>query len=164
MGIGCSCRGLTAIILPQSTPDKASSLLGREFLSRRQDNYSLQKQIIEFRNYLAGKRVLFTCQLDLTGSTPFQRLVWLKTREIPYGDSRSYAWLASAINNPKASRAVGQALGRNPLPIVIPCHRVLASDGTLGGFSGGLDIKRRLLRLEGIIGQQENSPDGEISA
>ncbi len=153
MGIGRSCRGLTTIILPQPTPDKASNLLGKEFLSQRQDNNFLQKQIIEFRNYLAGKRVLFTCQLDLTGSTPFQRLVWLKTREIPYGDSRSYAWLASAINNPKASRAVGQALGRNPLPIVIPCHRVLASDGTLGGFSGGLDIKHRLLRLEGIIGQ-----------
>ena len=96
------------------------------------------------------KRVEFRMTCDLTAATPFQRQVWLKAREIPYGESRSYSWIASEIGNPRACRAVGQALGQNPLPIVIPCHRVLSAHGAVGGFSGGLDIKRRLLRLEGI--------------
>ncbi len=90
----------------------------------------------------------FPDELDLSTATPFQRQVWEKTRLIPYGETRSYSWVAEQIGKPGAARAVGQALGRNPLPIIIPCHRVVASDGKLCGFAGGLGMKRRLLSLE----------------
>ena len=80
----------------------------------------------------------------------FQREVWEATRLIAYGEARSYQWVAGQIKKPKATRAVGQALGSNPLPIIVPCHRVLASDGKLGGFTGGLDMKKNLLHLEGL--------------
>jgi methylated-DNA-[protein]-cysteine S-methyltransferase len=74
--------------------------------------------------------------------------VWEITRLIPYGETRSYAWVAEQIGQPRAVRAVGQALGKNPLPIIIPCHRVITSNGKLGGFGGGLEMKKRLLSLE----------------
>jgi len=74
--------------------------------------------------------------------------VWQATRLIPYGETRSYLWVAVQIGKPGAARAVGQALGRNPLPVIVPCHRVIAADGGLGGFTGGLEMKRRLLELE----------------
>ncbi len=80
--------------------------------------------------------------------TPFQRKVWNAVKAIPYGETRSYKWVAKKIGNPKAARAVGQALKRNPLLIIIPCHRVICSDGKLGGFSQGLKKKRELLKLE----------------
>ena len=86
--------------------------------------------------------------LDLTGATPFQRAVWRQLQLIPAGQTRSYAAIARAIGRPRAARAVGAACGANPIPLLIPCHRVIASDGSLGGFSGGLDWKRRLLALE----------------
>ena len=101
-----------------------------------------------FRGYFNGHKTTFPDKLDLSGATPFQREVWQATRLIPYGATRSYAWVANQIRRPRAVRAVGQALGRNPLPVIVPCHRVIASDGKLGGFTGGLDMKRRLLYLE----------------
>ena len=84
------------------------------------------------------------------GGTPFQRRVWKAIASIPWGETRSYAWLARKAGSPRAYRAAAQACGANPLPRIIPCHRVIASDGTLGGFSGGLSLKRKLLMLEGI--------------
>ena len=87
--------------------------------------------------------------MDLSSGTDFQRKVWSTLRKIPRGQTRSYAWLAQQVGKPKATRAVGAACGANPIPVVIPCHRVIASDGSLGGFGGGLPIKRRLLQLEG---------------
>lgn len=86
--------------------------------------------------------------LDLACATPFQAKVWKELQRIPRGKTRSYAEVARAIGHPKAARAVGTACGANPIPLIIPCHRVIASDGTLGGFSGGLDWKRRLLAIE----------------
>ncbi|MBI4125345.1 MAG: MGMT family protein [Deltaproteobacteria bacterium] len=80
--------------------------------------------------------------------TPFQMAVWRAIRLIPYGQTRSYQWIAKKIGNPKAVRAVGQACGANPTPILVPCHRVVGSGGRLGGFSRGLRLKRQLLRLE----------------
>lgn len=80
--------------------------------------------------------------------TSFQRKVWRAIQKIPYGETRSYLWIAKQIRNPKAVQAVGQACGKNPLPLLIPCHRVVASHGKIGGFSGGLKLKRRLLKLE----------------
>ena len=98
-------------------------------------------------DYFAGKRRTFDLPLAPTG-TPFQRDVLSALQQIPYGETRSYGDLAKAVGRPKASRAVGAANGRNPLPIVIPCHRAIGSDGSLTGFGGGLPAKRFLLDLE----------------
>jgi methylated-DNA-[protein]-cysteine S-methyltransferase len=98
--------------------------------------------------YFAGKRLVFRLPLDLEQGSPFQRRVWRALRDIPYGETVSYKEVAHSIGQPSATRAVGAANGMNPLPIVIPCHRVVASDGTLGGYGGGLELKRRLLTLE----------------
>lgn len=106
----------------------------------------------EFQAYFNGKRVTFNgVSLDLHTATPFQRKVWEAARSIPYGQTRSYRWVAEKIGKPEAARAVGQALGKNPIPVIIPCHRVIASDGKLGGFALGLEMKRTLLRLEGLF-------------
>jgi O-6-methylguanine DNA methyltransferase len=86
--------------------------------------------------------------MDLSSGTDFQRRVWRALQKIPRGQTRSYGWVARKIGRPKAARAVGTACGANPVPIIIPCHRVIASDGSLGGFGGGLPLKRRLLALE----------------
>ena len=101
----------------------------------------------QLREYFAGKRAEFDLPLAPVG-TAFQRSVWRQLQQIPYGETISYGELARRVGNPKASRAVGSANGANPLPIVIPCHRVIASDGTLGGFGGGLPTKQTLLALE----------------
>ncbi len=108
--------------------------------------------------YFNGSRVTFPDKLDLSAATPFQAMVWEITRLIPYGETRSYRWVAEQIGQPAAVRAVGQALARNPLPIIIPCHRVIGSNGTLGGFSGGLVMKQKLLRLEHLKTFSSNRP------
>jgi len=97
--------------------------------------------------YFAGSRRHFDLELAPVG-TPFQRSVWFALADIPYAGTISYAELAARVGRPSAFRAVGQANGANPLPIVLPCHRVIASGGGLGGYSGGLDVKRQLLDLE----------------
>ena len=97
--------------------------------------------------YFTGKRQVFDLPLSPQG-TSFQQAVWKQLQEIPYAETISYAQLAKAVGNPKACRAVGSANGKNPIPIIIPCHRVIASDGGIGGYSGGLDIKVQLLALE----------------
>jgi methylated-DNA-[protein]-cysteine S-methyltransferase len=104
----------------------------------------------QLAEYFAGRRRVFDLETDLGGLTPFQRRVLEATRAIPAGAFVSYGALARRIGAPGASRAVGQALGRNPIPIVIPCHRVLATGGGIGGYTGGLAIKRRLLTVEGV--------------
>lgn len=103
----------------------------------------------QLEEYFAGYRQNFDLPLD-PGGTDFQRLVWRALLEIPYGKAISYRELAQRVDRPKGFQAVGQANGKNPLPILIPCHRVIAADGSLGGYSGGLDRKRFLLDLEGI--------------
>lgn len=103
----------------------------------------------EIREYLDGKRKKFSVKLEILG-TPFQKQVWNQLQQIPFGKSVSYKELAENIKNPKAVRAVGTANGRNNFCIIIPCHRVIAADGTLGGYSGGLPFKRHLLNLENI--------------
>jgi len=102
----------------------------------------------ELEGYFAGKVREFGFPFAFRAGTDFERKVWLALKEIPYGETRSYKWLSAHIGHPKASRAVGQALSKNPLPIVLPCHRIIESDGSLGGFSPGVSIKRRLLDLE----------------
>ncbi|WP_406726992.1 methylated-DNA--[protein]-cysteine S-methyltransferase [Streptomyces sp. GD-15H] len=97
--------------------------------------------------YFAGESKTFDLPLHLDG-TPFQRRVWQQLQQIPYGETRSYGELAQALGNPKASRAVGLANGRNPVSIIVPCHRVIGAGGSLTGYGGGLDRKRRLLDFE----------------
>ncbi len=134
------------VTLPQDSKQSALSLLN---ISQAElSNSPFQATVERLRNYYEGDKVDFPDRIDFSGSTPFQREVWQAARSIPYGDTRTYGWLAAAINRPLAARAVGQALGRNPVPVIIPCHRIIAGDGSLGGFTGGLDIKRRLLDLE----------------
>ena len=98
--------------------------------------------------YFDGKLMTFDQKIALTSGTDFEKKVWLALKEIPYGETRTYKWLAEMVGSPMASRAVGQALSKNPIPIVLPCHRIIESDGDLGGYSAGEDIKRRLLSLE----------------
>ena len=109
---------------------------------------SLRLAMDELRRYLAGERVEFTCPLDLYG-TPFQVVVWQELLRIPYGETRTYAEIARATGRPAASRAVGMANGANPVAIIVPCHRVIGSNGSLTGYGGGLPTKRWLLTLEG---------------
>ena len=110
----------------------------------------------QLREYFSGRRRRFELPLSPVG-TEFQRAVWQQLERIPYGDLHTYAQIAEAIGRPKAVRAVGAANGRNPLPIVVPCHRVIGSDGSLTGFAGGLTTKRRLLELEGAL--TDGGPD-----
>jgi len=104
----------------------------------------------QLREYFDGTRTSFDLPLAPAG-TPFQRSVWFALAEIPYGETISYAELARWVGRPRAFRAVGQANGANPLPIVLPCHRVVASGGGIGGYGGGLTLKRQLLDLEARV-------------
>jgi methylated-DNA-[protein]-cysteine S-methyltransferase len=110
----------------------------------------------QLQEYFAGRRTEFDLPLAPEG-TAFQRSVWRRLQEIPYGATISYGELAKRIGNPKASRAVGAANGCNPIPIVIPCHRVIGANGTLTGFGGGLPIKEALLNLESAKGSKTRS-------
>lgn len=106
----------------------------------------------ELELYFRGEPVTFEgVDVDLSDSTDFERAVYRATRAIPFGKVATYGQIAKAIGRPNAQRAVGQALGRNPTSIVIPCHRVVAADGGLGGFTGGLHWKKKLLRHEGVL-------------
>ncbi|MEW6615082.1 MAG: methylated-DNA--[protein]-cysteine S-methyltransferase [Thermodesulfobacteriota bacterium] len=107
------------------------------------------KEAIE--RYLAGEMVDFEFSLDLSSYTEFQREVWEITKSIPYGEVRTYGWVGKELGNSMSSRAVGAALAKNPLPIVVPCHRVIRCNGDLGGYSadGGIEIKAKLLKMEG---------------
>ena len=111
------------------------------------DKSKFTQATIQLDEYFKGERQSFNVPLDLIG-TPFQKQVWEQLSYIPYGTTTNYGEIAKSINNPKASRAVGMANGKNPIPIIIPCHRVIGKDGTLTGFGGGLDIKQQLLNLE----------------
>ncbi len=102
----------------------------------------------ELKEYFEKGREEFTQKIGITKGTEFDKKVWLALKEIPYGEIRTYKWLAEKIGKIGACRAVGQALSRNPLPILLPCHRIIESDGTIGGYSSGIDIKRRLLEIE----------------
>ena len=152
MGIVSSPAGLRKVILPQESKEAVlSQVKGWDYPAEGGDAASFGDLPQRLKRYLEGEPIDFPGKLDLAGATCFQQSVWQITRTIPYGETRSYAWVASQLGLPKAARAVGQALARNPLPIVIPCHRVIRSDGSLGGFSGCVEMKRYLLHLEAAI-------------
>ncbi len=147
-------EGLCLVTLPSETFDTVKSF-AKKYVPDAillQDDIKLtpySQQIIE---YFGGKRKKFNFSLDLKG-TPFQRQVWEALWEIPFGQTQSYSAIAKRIGRPTAVRAVGAANGENPLPIVIPCHRVIGKNGTLTGYRGGIDIKKDLLQLEGLVGE-----------
>ena len=120
---------------------------------REGDNALLRRARRQLDEYFAGARRTFDLPLSPAG-TEFQRGVWTTLATIPYGETISYAQLATRVGRPSAMRAVGAANGRNPLPIVLPCHRVIGADGALTGFGGGLPTKEFLLRLEGALPEQ----------
>ena len=152
IGISGSTDGLLRITLPQPSIHEVRQLLG-DSVSRAIWSPQLFDDLMKrLKVYFSGHRITFPDKLDLSRATHFQREVWEITRLIPYGETRSYAWVAEQIKKPQAVRAVGQALGKNPLPIIVPCHRVVASDGKLGGFGGGIEMKRYLLSLETSVG------------
>ena len=149
VGILGSAKGLLRTTLPHPSAQEIRRLLGDSINQASRSPHLFADLVRRLKLYFGGHRVNFPDKLDLSGATTFQRKVWETTRLIPYGETRSYAWVAEQIKQPKALRAAGQALGRNPLPIIVPCHRVVASNGGLGGFSGGIEVKKRLLYLEG---------------
>lgn len=168
VGIAASANGtragVTRIVLPQSSRRAAKRALGSvngaglagpgSRLSGRSRLVPLLRRArTQLREFLSGRRRAVDCPMDLSAGTPFQRRVWRASLLIPYGRARSYKWVAARVGGPKHARAVGLALGANPVPILVPCHRVVAQDGALGGFSGGLGMKRRLLALEGTLRQ-----------
>ena len=149
--IAASERGLCSVDFGVSQTD---FLNGLDPLARTERNPPALASIAEqLQAYFAGARTSFDLPLDLSQLTPFQRSVLQAARCIPSGTVWTYGQVAQAIGKPRASRAVGQALGRNPVPIIIPCHRVVAGDGSLGGYSGGggVDSKKLPLRLEGAL-------------
>jgi methylated-DNA-[protein]-cysteine S-methyltransferase len=150
LALAGSTKGLTAVTLPHPTRQSA--------LDKLPDHQpvacsppQLKDLAGRIADYFTGRQQDFSDVLDLTVATPFQRRVWLATRHIPYGETRSYRQLAASINQPGAARAVGQALARNPLAIIVPCHRVIKADDGLGGFGGGTEMKRFLLSLEAVV-------------
>lgn len=108
----------------------------------------LKYEVSILKKYFEGKNVVFDFALDLSSGTFFQRKVWNKLRGIPYGECRSYKWVAEQIGNPNAARAVGMANNKNPLPPIIPCHRVIGANGKLIGYATGLHVKKWLLEME----------------
>ena len=112
---------------------------------------TLKKTSLQLTEYFAGKRQVFDVPLDLSGGTAFQQAVWRALLGIAAGHTSSYGNISKTIANPAAVRAVGAAVGRNPISIIVPCHRVLGADGALTGYAGGLDRKTALLKLEGAL-------------
>jgi len=142
-------RGLAYVELPRESGCGMRGWLHHHFpggdcVESSDQNRSAIEQILE---YLNGERTDFDLPLDLRG-TEFQRQVWQALRDIPFGERRSYRDIAVAVGRPKAARAVGAANGSNPVALVVPCHRVINSDGKLGGYGGGLALKARLLAME----------------
>ena len=111
----------------------------------------LQQAVQQLQAYFAGQRKDFDLPLDLSRGTPFQQAAWQALRALPYGATTSYGALSATIGRPRAMRAVGAAIGRNPVSIIVPCHRVIGANGALTGYAGGLPRKQALLRLEGVL-------------
>jgi methylated-DNA-[protein]-cysteine S-methyltransferase len=153
VGIGWSAHGLVALSLPQPTEDEALRQVpgSRDPVLPLPPWLDLAGLAGKLGRYFAGEAVVFDEPLDPSIGTGFQRQVWAVTRAIPRGQTCSYGVIAREVGSPAAARAVGQAMARNPWPIVVPCHRVVGSDGRLTGFGGGVEMKRQMLAMEGAI-------------
>jgi methylated-DNA-[protein]-cysteine S-methyltransferase len=164
LSLVASDRGLVAVLWENDSPVRVRLAEVRKDAGA---NRFLAQAARELDEYFSGRRTAFSLALDFRG-TEFQRQVWNALLTIPCGGTRTYAQVARQIGRPAAVRAVGAANGRNPVSIIVPCHRVVGSDGTLTGFAGGLDVKARLLALEssqaGCIRRRENSASGTAMA
>ena len=156
--LAMSDRGLAILAFGHNLPQK----LAGERIDWQKSDQACAPARHELKEYFAGRRRKFTVPLDLRG-TEFQKDCWNELLRIPYGETRSYAEVAKAVGRPTAYRAVGQSNHRNPVAIIVPCHRVLAGGRALGGYGGGLALKARLLRLEGaefhdnsVVGSQQH--------
>jgi methylated-DNA-[protein]-cysteine S-methyltransferase len=154
VGIAWSERGLVALTLPQASEVDALGQLpaGSDSVPEPVLGLDVAALADKLRRYFEGRMVTFGEPLDPTLGTEFQRRVWAITRAIPRGQTRTYGQVAREAGSPGAARAVGQSMARNPWPVIVPCHRVLGSDGSLTGFGGGVDMKRRMLEMEGAMG------------
>ena len=155
--LAASARGLVALEFDRRLPGQQTIRPNPRDLRSEAKALQFEESATEMRlyaqeleEYFAGKRREFSFALDLRG-TGFQLACWRALLRIPYGETRTYADIARAVGRPQGFRAVGMANNRNPAAIVVPCHRVIASDGTLCGYGGGLEIKRKLLELEGAV-------------
>jgi len=146
--LAASDEGIAACTLPQPTAAAALAQVDEGLAAPARADALLPRAAQELRRYFAGKRVALDLPLGLSGLLDFTRRVLLAVARIPYGETRSYGQIARAAGRPNAARAVGQAMARNPLALIVPCHRVIGSSGGLIGFGGGLDLKRNLLEME----------------
>ena len=149
--VAASSRGLCRIGFPSESASDRAAWFHRHFSAVPEEGVegSLARAMEQLGKYFEGQEEAFDVPLDLRG-TPFQIQVWRQLLEVPYGATVSYGEVARAIGNPRASQAVGSAVGKNPVPIVVPCHRVIGHNGSLVGFGGGLPTKEKLLKLEGV--------------
>ena len=162
MGVAGSPDGVSKVVLPQKSRGSVlNQMKGWGYHAESYDSTSFGTLPGRLKRYLSGESVDFPDRLDLSGATYFQRSVWQIVRAIPYGETRSYAWVASQLGSGKSARAVGQAMAGNPLPILVPCHRVVGSNGKLGGFRDGVEMKKYLLNLEAAClgGRRKNLID-----
>jgi methylated-DNA-[protein]-cysteine S-methyltransferase len=152
VGIVASEHGVRRATLPQPSPDLCAADLGKELDTAESSPVRLAALRRRVQRYFAGERIDFDdVPLDVDDAGPFLQAAWEATRSIPWGETRSYQWVAAQAGRPRAPRAAGQAMARNRVPIIVPCHRVIASDGTLGGYGSGttgLPLKRHLLAME----------------
>ena len=148
-GIAGSEKGLVKIVLQLPDESHFTHHLKNSFQCECLKNPAFFKIVVKQLDlYFSGDLKNFNCKLDLSRGTSFQQKVWRQLTAIPFGKTQSYRTLAKAIGQPRAFRAVGNANGKNPLPIIVPCHRVIRENGDLGGYTGGLHLKRFLLDLE----------------
>ncbi len=161
MTVASTPRGVVAASLPGDGRDHVRNWLARRLPRATvvQGTGRNAKVVATVRSFLAGKRTDLDVPLDLRG-TPFQKKVWTALRRVPFGATISYADLARRAGHPGAARACGSANGSNPVPLFVPCHRTIAADGSLGGFGGGLPLKRRLLELESRAAGREGGRRG----
>ncbi len=151
MGVAFNAQGLVGLHLPRASRADTLRGLQEEYPNARIAGAAPREISRELKEYADGKRRAFEVPLNLVAVKPFQRAVLEVIQKIPFGQVRTYAWVAREIGKPRAVRAVGHALGANPIPLILPCHRVIGSDGGLHGYGGGLELKARLLRLEGAM-------------
>ena len=142
-------RGLNNLLFHQPTWGRFFEELKKdkrlELVEAKSKFSKLEKQL---NAYFSGKKVKFSEKLDLSGGTPFEQKVWKKMLKVPYGKTISYRKLAAMAGDSRKARAAGNACGKNPVSIVVPCHRIIKSDGGLGGYGGGIELKKRLLKIE----------------
>ena len=145
-----SIKGLEKFFLPYNDKIKLNALIHRQYPACKLTKIGWTSLIKKVRSYFKGKKVKFSESIDFSNGTEFQKMVWKEVLKIPLGEKISYRELASQIGKPRSYRAVGMALSKNPLPLLVPCHRVIKKDGSIGGFSaqGGKMLKKQMLELE----------------